>query len=79
MSSAFQTIGHRALQSVCKCEYFWLRDFDVVWVHMLAYFGGLVLGQGHMVLVDFGVLVLEVDYSVVGCYILGTRCMEYVQ
>ena len=49
----------------------------MVWVHMLAYFGGLVLGQGHMVLVDFGVLVLEVDYSVVGCYILGTGCMEY--
>lgn len=39
---------------------------------MLVYFGGLVL-------VDFGMLVLEMDYSGVRYYILGMGRMKSVQ
>ena len=49
-------------------------------MHMLVYFGGLVLGQTHMVLKDFAMLVITVDYSVVGYYILllgvGSMCND---
>ena len=44
---------------------------------MLVYFAELVLGQGHMVLEGFGMLVLGVGYSVVGYYTLGR--MKYAQ
>ena len=47
-------------------------------MHMLVFFGGLLLRQRYIVLEDFGMLVLGLDYSLVGYYILGVGYRKYV-
>lgn len=46
---------------------------------MMVYFCGLVLKHRRMVLEGLGILVLGVDYSVVGYNILGVGRKKYVQ
>lgn len=72
LSLTFQKIGHKVRQWVCKQEYFKLWDLNVVLVHMFEYFCVLVLGQTHMVLEDFRMMVLRID--VVWLDIIYTRC-----